>query len=70
MKLMLVLPFVYHLVLGTRHLLWDSGRFLTIREVYKTGYIALVVILLLTLGLAGFGMRKDPPNSDRKKPKL
>ncbi|XP_026465051.1 succinate dehydrogenase cytochrome b560 subunit, mitochondrial-like [Ctenocephalides felis] len=69
MKLMLVLPFVYHMCLGIRHLLWDSGRFLTIPQVYRTGYVALLAFVLISLALAGYGIRKQqpPPN---KRPRM
>ena len=40
--------FCYHLCSGIRHLLWDSGFFLDIKEVYKTGRIVVLAALLLT----------------------
>lgn len=44
--------FFFHLCTGIRHLLWDSGHFLAIKDVYKTGYIALVVSTALTAFVA------------------
>ncbi len=41
--------FFFHLCLGIRHLLWDAGFFLEIKEVYKTGYIAIGAAVILTL---------------------
>jgi len=43
--------FAYHLCMGVRHLLWDMGLFLEIKQAYKTGYTALAVSTVLTLGL-------------------
>lgn len=44
--------FFFHLCTGIRHLLWDAGYFLKIKDVYKTGYIALAVSTLLTAFVA------------------
>ena len=49
-KFVLAAPFMYHLLNGIRHLLWDSGRALTLRGVYTTGWI----VNILTLASAGF----------------
>jgi succinate dehydrogenase / fumarate reductase, cytochrome b subunit len=43
--------FMYHLCMGVRHLLWDVGLFLDIKQVYKTGYAALIISTGLTLAL-------------------
>ncbi|KAL6422534.1 hypothetical protein ACFW04_010647 [Cataglyphis niger] len=50
-KMLLALPVTYHTFNGIRHLAWDFGLFLTIKEVYSTGYIvsALTVISALVL---------------------
>jgi succinate dehydrogenase (ubiquinone) cytochrome b560 subunit len=37
-KLLIAAPFCYHTFNGVRHLLWDYGRFLSIKGVYQTGY--------------------------------
>ncbi|EGV60792.1 hypothetical protein PSN45_001416 [Yamadazyma tenuis] len=36
-------PFVFHSFNGLRHLLWDSGRELTVKGVYRTGYVVLAL---------------------------
>lgn len=38
-KYVLAFPFAYHTCNGIRHFCWDSGKFLTMKEVYSTGYI-------------------------------
>lgn len=50
-KYFIALPATYHTINGVRHLLWDSGKFLKLNEVYLTGYItlALSVVAALTL---------------------
>ncbi|XP_066999693.1 succinate dehydrogenase cytochrome b560 subunit, mitochondrial [Anabrus simplex] len=50
-KTILAFPLAYHLVNGVRHLAWDTGRFLTIKQVYMTGYITLALSALLTAWL-------------------
>lgn len=44
-KFLIALPFSYHVANGIRHLMWDTGRFLTIPEVFKTGYAMLALAL-------------------------
>jgi len=43
--------FAFHLCMGVRHLLWDMGLFLDIKDVYKTGYVALAASVVLTIGI-------------------
>ncbi|EAA07051.3 succinate dehydrogenase cytochrome b560 subunit, mitochondrial-like [Anopheles merus] len=43
LKFTMAYPFAYHTVNGVRHLFWDMGKFLTIKEVYTTGYTMLGV---------------------------
>lgn len=50
-KAVLAYPFAYHACNGVRHLLWDTGRFLSIKEVYVTGYIMLALSAAATGGL-------------------
>lgn len=47
-KALIAFPFAYHYCNGIRHLIWDTGRALTIKEVYLTGYVMLGSALLLT----------------------
>ncbi|XP_017083578.1 uncharacterized protein LOC108116300 [Drosophila eugracilis] len=49
-KAMVALPLAYHSVAGTRHLIWYLNKFLTIPEIYATGYVAIV----LSIALAAF----------------
>lgn len=51
-KALLAAPFGYHFTNGLRHLYWDTGRGLSIKEVYSTGYLILAVSAIITLGLA------------------
>lgn len=41
LKFLIAYPLAYHTANGIRHLLWDTGRFLKIKEVYSTGYAML-----------------------------
>lgn len=43
--------FAFHLCMGVRHLLWDMGLFLDIKDAYRTGYAALAISALLTVGI-------------------
>ncbi|XP_019865398.1 succinate dehydrogenase cytochrome b560 subunit, mitochondrial-like [Aethina tumida] len=51
-KFGLCFPLCYHFFNGIRHLLWDSGLFLTIKEVYATGYVMLLLTFSSSIGLA------------------
>ena len=42
---------IYHALNGVRHLGWDLGLGLTIRQVYKNGQIVLLLTVVLTMGL-------------------
>lgn len=48
-KLGLSVPFAFHFSNGIRHLLWDLGKFLTLKEVYMTGYGVLASTAVLGL---------------------
>ncbi|KJE92286.1 succinate dehydrogenase cytochrome b subunit [Capsaspora owczarzaki ATCC 30864] len=52
-KYILAWPLVYHSLNGIRHLVWDSGRALVLKDTYLGGYIvfglSLVGASLLTL---------------------
>lgn len=47
MKICIALPFAYHIVAGTRHLLWYLNIFLSKQMVYMTGYISIALSLIL-----------------------
>ncbi|ESW97537.1 succinate dehydrogenase cytochrome B subunit, mitochondrial precursor [Ogataea parapolymorpha DL-1] len=34
-------PFAFHVANGVRHLVWDFGKELTLKGVYRTGYVVL-----------------------------
>ena len=40
----------YHLCTGIRHLVWDLGYCLSIKDVYSSGYAAVVMSLVLWAG--------------------
>ena len=40
--------FFYHFCTGIRHLLWDAGFFLDIKNVYRTGWLAFIVSTAVT----------------------
>ena len=42
------LAFFYHLASGIRHLLWDTGRGFELPTVYRSGYLVLVLTVLMT----------------------
>lgn len=46
-KFILAYPMAYHTVNGVRHLIWDTGKFLKMGEVYSTGYAMLGVSIAL-----------------------
>ncbi|XP_033165042.1 uncharacterized protein LOC117144127 [Drosophila mauritiana] len=47
-KVMVTMPFAYHTVAGTRHLIWYLNKFLTIPEIYATGYVAVALAIALS----------------------
>jgi succinate dehydrogenase / fumarate reductase, cytochrome b subunit len=51
------LALVYHWLNGLRHLGWDAGYGLDIKQTYATGKILLVAFALLSAGLLYFGLR-------------
>lgn len=51
LKFTLAFPFAFHTVNGVRHLFWDLGKFLSIKEVYTTGYAMLLVSTILAIAL-------------------
>lgn len=42
-KAAMAFPFAFHSVNGLRHLVWDFGKELTIKGVYRTGYVVLAL---------------------------
>lgn len=52
LKFMIAYPLAFHTANGVRHLLWDTGRFLKITEVYSTGYVMIGASFALAAILA------------------
>lgn len=46
-KAAMAFPFVFHSLNGIRHIVWDFGKELTIKGVYRTGYIVMAGTALL-----------------------
>lgn len=40
-KFYVALPATFHTLNGVRHLMWDNGKFLKLKDVYMTGYTVL-----------------------------
>jgi len=40
---------IYHSVSGVRHLIWDTGRLLEVRQIYSSSKIVLATAIVLTL---------------------
>ncbi|EED18042.1 succinate dehydrogenase cytochrome b560 subunit [Talaromyces stipitatus ATCC 10500] len=51
-KLGLALPVTFHSFNGVRHLLWDTGRFLTNKQVIQTGWTVVGLSTISALALA------------------
>ncbi|XP_043598332.1 succinate dehydrogenase cytochrome b560 subunit, mitochondrial-like [Bombus pyrosoma] len=51
-KTLLALPATYHVFNGFRHLAWDLGMFLSIKEVYSTGYAVIALSTISAIALA------------------
>ncbi|XP_017957353.2 uncharacterized protein LOC108651917 [Drosophila navojoa] len=62
LKFILMVPFSYHVMAGTRHLIWYLNMFLTKPEIYTTGYVAIAMSLLLAAALALISVK--PPHTE------
>lgn len=51
-KFIAALPFTFHFWNGFRHLLWDTANELTVKGVYRTGYVVIGLSAISTLALA------------------
>ncbi|KAK0079190.1 hypothetical protein PV325_001609 [Microctonus aethiopoides] len=51
-KLMIALPATFHYFNGIRHLCWDLGMFLSIKQVYSTGWTVFGLSVITALPLA------------------
>ncbi|KAH8375041.1 hypothetical protein KR200_011647, partial [Drosophila serrata] len=70
-KVMVVAPFAYHTVAATRHMIWFLNMFLTIPEIYATGYVAVALSIALAVGLMVMDVEQKPKEQVdlSKKPK-
>ncbi|KAF7773128.1 hypothetical protein Agabi119p4_5295 [Agaricus bisporus var. burnettii] len=53
-KLGLAAPFSFHAINGLRHLAWDTGKFLSVKGAYMTGYAVLGASAVSTVYLTFF----------------
>lgn len=51
-RFLMVLPFTYHAINGIRHLIWDMGKLLYIKQVLLSGYVVMGISVFLAMGLA------------------
>ncbi|KAF8477543.1 cytochrome b556 subunit of succinate dehydrogenase [Kalaharituber pfeilii] len=51
-KAFIAAPFTFHSLNGIRHLVWDTGRQLHLKGVYRTGYAVLGLTAVSTAALA------------------
>lgn len=52
LKFTLAMPFTFHSINGIRHLIWDTGRFFTNKQVIQTGWVMVALSTLSALYLA------------------
>ncbi|GJJ08570.1 hypothetical protein Clacol_002789 [Clathrus columnatus] len=65
-KVLFGAPFAYHAWNGVRHLLWDSGKFLSLKGAYTTGYVVLGATAVTTVGLLVEAYSCKSINKDKK----
>ncbi|XP_011499640.1 PREDICTED: succinate dehydrogenase cytochrome b560 subunit, mitochondrial-like [Ceratosolen solmsi marchali] len=51
-KALFAIPLTYHYSNGLRHLMWDLGKGLNMKEVYSSGWIVVAATLISALSLA------------------
>ena len=51
-----VFSFFYHLCNGIRHLWWDMGKGLEIEQAYRSGWIVVIVSLVLSASVFAYAM--------------
>jgi succinate dehydrogenase / fumarate reductase, cytochrome b subunit len=49
--LLVSLGLIYHTLNGIRHLVWDTGRNLAVSDAERSGYVVIVLTLVLTAAL-------------------
>jgi succinate dehydrogenase (ubiquinone) cytochrome b560 subunit len=52
-KFLVSFPLVYHFCNGIRHLIWDAGKLLKMKEVYSSGYVNLAIVMAVSAICAG-----------------
>ncbi|OKL64154.1 hypothetical protein UA08_00331 [Talaromyces atroroseus] len=52
LKFSIAMPFTFHSFNGVRHLIWDTGRFFTNKQVIQTGWTVVALSTLSALYLA------------------
>ncbi|KAH8291771.1 hypothetical protein KR054_000354, partial [Drosophila jambulina] len=68
-KVLVVAPFAYHTVAAVRHMIWQLNKFLTIPEIYGTGYVAVVLAVALAAALLLMDVEQKPKEQvDLSKP--
>lgn len=55
LKSLMAFPFVYHFTNGIRHLVWDMGKLLEKRPIYRSGVIIMATTFAVSIYL-GFCM--------------
>lgn len=46
LKMSIALPLCYHYINGIRHLSWDMGKLLTLKQVYSSAYAVLALTIV------------------------
>ncbi|EDV93641.1 GH19425 [Drosophila grimshawi] len=59
LKFIIILPFAYHMVVGTRHLIFYLNVFLSKKGIYATGYAALAMTLIVAAALTGINLENE-----------
>jgi len=50
-KTVLAAPFAFHSLNGLRHLSWDTGKFLTVKGAWRSGYTVVAATAITTIVL-------------------
>ncbi|CAB1317083.1 unnamed protein product [Coregonus sp. 'balchen'] len=53
-KFGIAFPVSYHTLNGIRHLFWDSGKGFKIPEVYRSGYVVIVLSILTSIAAIAY----------------
>ncbi|CAG0892452.1 unnamed protein product [Cyprideis torosa] len=69
-KFTLLFPLVYHMCNGLRHLMWDIGKGLGIKELYRTGYLVVAVSYLVSTAMISMALLLRSSRNILGKPSL